>query len=527
MSEDISLGQFKEQVLRDYRVAYMGREARRAAMVEADCHYVTALSDVAQAALARFAEAEDAYISAGLDLTAELALGRQTPSGFFRSLFTSAGDVFSRGLPSRMAVAVGMALADASLRAAGGRGRIIICTACGDFGADGDFLESVCFAAARSLPLCAVLWNNSGTTSNGNLIRQLGGFGQVVKGRRTLAIEAVKGGDYAALCRVMATQTERTRQGTTTLTFVSGCESEMEAFATWLEEKRIATRQQTAAIEADARQEVERDRRGAYLTSLVADAPLRHPHRQLTDLAAILPRAARPVMPLRPAPGIVNKAIGAAVAGILPVAEITAADVRASLLMSYPSAELILRTTDIETGGILSCTSDKTEIWTPACHAEAQEAYATLLSRPRQAIVIEPGAEAAEAPTPPPSRGGAAKLTEGEDVTLLSFGPTTQPAADAVKLLARQNTRVEHIHLHTLRPLDSDGAVTASLRKTKRLAIVDADPTGLTARLIVAELALRPDAMRHLMTPPNIIRPQSGLRPAEPHDICVGISAML
>ena len=84
MSEDISLGQFKEQVLRDYRVAYMGREARRAAMVEADCHYVTALSDVAQAALARFAEAEDAYISAGLDLTAELALGRQTPSGFFR-----------------------------------------------------------------------------------------------------------------------------------------------------------------------------------------------------------------------------------------------------------------------------------------------------------------------------------------------------------------------------------------------------------------------------------------------------------
>ena len=523
-STNLSLGQFKEQVLADYRMAYMGREMLRAAQVEADCHYVTQLSDVAQVALARFVEPEDAYISAGLDLTAEMTMGRQTARGFFGSLFSAAADIYSHGSPSRMAVAVGMALADAS---AGRKGRIIVCTACGDFGTDGDFLESVCYAAARSLPLCIVLWNNNGTTSNGNMIRQLSGFGQTVKGRKTLCIEAVKGGDYAALCRVMMTQTGRSRQGLTTLTFVSGSEDEMPQFSQWLEERQIASRQQLSGVEDAARQEVERERRGAYLTSLVADTPLRHPHRQLMNMTHLYGEAAVAVMPMTSAPGVTNKAIGVAQAGLLPVVGTTSADIRASLLASYPDVNVIMRTTDIEIGEVMACTAASTEIWTPACHAEAETAYRDLLGRPRQAVVMEPGAASAEARTSSPVVGGAQRLTEGEDITLVSFGPTTQPAADATALMKRQNARVEHIHLDTLRPLDTSAVVGSSLRKTKRLAIVDSDPSGLSARLIVARLTETQDAMRHLMTPPVIIRPQSGLRPAEPHDICVALSAML
>lgn len=186
-----------------------------------------------------------------------------------------------------------------------------------------------------------------------------------------------------------------------------------------------------------------------------------------------------------------------------------------------------MRTTDIEIGEVMACTAASTEIWTPACHAEAETAYRDLLGRPRQAVVMEPGAASAEARTSSPVVGGAQRLTEGEDITLVSFGPTTQPAADATALMKRQNARVEHIHLDTLRPLDTSAVVGASLRKTKRLAIVDSDPSGLSARLIVARLTEAQDAMRHLMTPPAIICPQSGLRPAEPHDICVALSAML
>lgn len=524
MSDALSLKQFKEQVLSDYRMAHAGREALRSARHEADCHFVTASSDVGQVALTRFVEPADAYVSAGLDLTAEMAMGRQTAHGFFGSLFSSATDIYAQGAPSRMAVAAGMALADASRGGAGGRRRIVVCTACGDFGADGDFLESVCYAAARSLPLCIVLWNNNGTTSNGNLIRQLSGFGQTVKGRRTLAIEAVRGGDYAALCRVMATQTDRTRTGQTTLTFVSGAESEMETFGKWLEERHIATRQQTAEIEAEARQEVERERRRAYLTSLVSDTPLRNPHSQPMDISHLFAGAAMPLMPMGATSGVVNKAIGVAQTGLLPLVTATAADIRSSLLASYPDAAIVVRTTTAELGTLMACASGRTEIWTPACRAEAEGAYSQLLATPRQAIVVEAGAET---PTAPPVAGGAQNLAEGEDATLLSFGPTTQPAADAAKLMRGQDARIEHIHLMTLRPLDTRGVVAASLRKTKRLAIVDSDPSGLAARLVIAHLAQSADAMRHLMAPPAIILPRSPLRPAEPRDICVEISKLL
>lgn len=525
MSEALNLKQFKEQVLSDYRMACAGREALRSARHEADCHFVTANGDVGQVALARFVEPADAYVSAGLDLTAEMAMGRQTPHGFFGSLFSSATDIYAHGTASRMAVAAGMALADASRGAGQGeRRRIVVCTACGDFGADGDFLESVCYAAARSLPLCIVLWNNNGTTSNGNLIRQLSGFGQTVKGRRTLAIEAVRGGDYAALCRVMATQTDRARTGQTTLTFVSGAEGEMETFGKWLEERHIATRQQTAEIEAEARQEVERERRRAYLSSLVSDTPLRQPHHQPMDIAPLFARAAMPLMPMGETSGAVNKAIGVARAGLLPLVTATAADIRSSLLTGYPDAKIVVRTTTTELGTLMACSSGQTEIWTPACRAEAEAAYSQLLSNPRQAIVVEAGTET---PTGTPTAGGAQNMTEGEDATLLSFGPTTQPAADATRLMRGQDARVEHIHLMTLRPLDTRGVVAASLRKTKRLAIVDSDPSGLTARLVIAHLAQSPDGLRHLMAPPAIILPRSPLRPAEPRDICVEISKLL
>ncbi len=528
---DINLRQFKEQVLSDYRLAFLGREMRRSAMVDADCHYVTALSDVAQVTLARFAGECDAYVSAGLDLTAELVRGSVTSPLFFSSLFSAAYDLYSHGAPNRLSVAVGMALADASARGAaageeGGR-RVIVCTACGDFGSNGDFFESVSYAAARSLPLCIVLWNNNGSTSNGNLIRQLSGFCQSSGGRKTLNIEAAKGGDYAALCRVMRQQVETARRGCTTLTFVSGDDADVKAFGHWITEKQIATEEQLSEIESETRQQVERDRRGAYLSSLVADTPIRHPHRSLADISDLYALSPKPVMCMPAGAGAVNKAIGVAKAGFLPVVDASASDARSSLLASYPDDAVIVRSTDIEVGAFLASSPPSTNVYTPVTLAEAQGIYRELFSNPRQAIVLEPGFDAKCDLVPEASDMSASRLSEGEDVTLVSFGLATRHAADAVRLLSAQSLRVDHIHLTSLRPLDSAGLVSASLRKTKRLVVVDTDPSGLSAAAIISELALSGESFRHLMCPPVVVRPQSSLRPVEPHDICVEVARVV
>lgn len=524
---DINLKQFKDSVLNDYRLAFAGREMRRAAMVEADCHYVTARSDVAQVALARFAAPADAYVSAGLDLTASLVKGETSGSEFFKSIFSSAYDMYCHGAPSRLSVAVGMALADASRGVSAGERRVVICSATGDFGSNGDFLEAVCYAAARSLPLCIVLWNNNGTTPNGNLMRQLSGFGMAAGGRKTLNIETAHGNDYPALCRVMKRQVDVARGGCTALTFVSGDEQDVDAFGRWIVEKEIATCAQVDDIETRARQEVERQRRSAYLTSLVDDTPVRHPHRTLMDIDELCGESTLPVMRMPADYGSINKAIGVALTGVLPVVEASAAEVAASLMGQYPAVPLVVRSTDIEAGTFLSATGGETEVYTPVTQAEAASIYTSVFGNPRQAVILEPGFDGRNERPINAKASAAAKLSVGEDATVVSFGLVTRSAADAVRLLESQGLRVDLIHLGSLRPLDPEGLVAASLRKTKRLVIVDTDPSGLSSRIIIAGLALASEALRHLMVEPVVVRPSSSLRPVEPHDVCLAVGKIV
>ncbi len=526
MTDDISLLQFKQQVLNDYRTAFTGQEMRRVGMIEADCHYITAQSDIAQVALARFVQPKDEYISAGLDLTLELARQSLSVPTFFSQLFTSAYDRYAHGTISLLSVAVGMALSRASMAQGKAVDGIVHCTLGGDFMADGDFFESVCFAAARSLPLNIILWNNSGTTTNGNLIRQLSEFGTLSKSHKTLVIEAVHADDYAALCRVMNTQTSRARSGVTTLTFVSGTSDGIKTFANWLTEKQIATSDQLSSIEEEVKNNVAKERRGAYLSSLASDAPIRHPHRRTIDISDLFPQAAMPIMPLPPMPGIVNKALGIALTGLLPILEVSATDVANSLILNYPTAKILMRTTDIRTGALLNALPKTTAVLTPACSAEAKELYATLTAQPKQAIVIEPGDASAETKTASPTEGGATRLHEGEDVTMIAYGIGTQPATDAVKMLDAHNMRVDLIHLHSLRPLDSNNLITDSLRKTKRLLIVDTDPDKQTATFIIASLAERFTPLRYLVSPPKVVAPRSSLRPVEAQDICKGVKSV-
>ncbi len=79
--------------------------------------------------------------------------------------------------------------------------------------------------------------------------------------------------------------------------------------------------------------------------------------------------------------------------------------------------------------------------------------------------------------------GEGKKLTEGDDVTLISWGAMARVCLEALKLV--KDVSVELIDLRTLSPLD-DKIITESVRKTGRAVIVHEEPRtlGLGAEII-------------------------------------------
>lgn len=69
-------------------------------------------------------------------------------------------------------------------------------------------------------------------------------------------------------------------------------------------------------------------------------------------------------------------------------------------------------------------------------------------------------------------------VTEGTDVTLVSYGPLMPPAADAVAAAAEEGTSIELIDLRSLSPIDFD-TIEASVKKTGRLVIAHEAPVFL------------------------------------------------
>ena len=88
--------------------------------------------------------------------------------------------------------------------------------------------------------------------------------------------------------------------------------------------------------------------------------------------------------------------------------------------------------------------------------------------------------------------GPVAVRREGKDMTVLTYGFMTQVALDAADELAKQGVEVEVVDVRTLNPLDKDG-ILASVRKTSKCLIVHEDKRtmGIGAELaaIVAEEA--------------------------------------
>jgi 2-oxoisovalerate dehydrogenase E1 component len=212
---------------------------------------------------------------------------------------------------------------------------------------------------------------------------------------------------------------------------------------------------------------------------------------------------------------ILGQAIGAAMRGLRPVAEIQYLDylLYAIQIMSddlatvrwrsagAQAAPVIVRTRGHRLEGIWHSGSPMAgilgmlrgmHVCVPRDMTRAAGFYNTLLRGEDPAIVIEV-LNAYRVKEKLPSNiadmtlplGVPEVLRTGKDVTLVSYGATLRIVLEAVELLAAVGVDAEVIDVQTLLPFDTRGVIAESLKKTNRIAFIDEDvPGGATAFML-------------------------------------------
>ncbi|HKR66267.1 MAG TPA: thiamine pyrophosphate-dependent enzyme [Thermoanaerobaculia bacterium] len=209
---------------------------------------------------------------------------------------------------------------------------------------------------------------------------------------------------------------------------------------------------------------------------------------------------------------IAGQAIGAAMRGLRPIAEIQYLDyiLYALQILSDDLATLrwrsaggqkapvIIRTRGHRLEGIWHSGSPMAgilglvrgmHVCVPRNMTQAAGFYNTLLQSDDPAIVVEVlngyrskeklPANIADFKLP---LGVPEIVRSGNDVTLVSYGATLKIVMEAAELLAQVGIDAEVIDVQTLLPFDRRGMIVESLKKTSRIAFIDEDvPGGATA----------------------------------------------
>ncbi|MFF7891627.1 alpha-ketoacid dehydrogenase subunit beta [Streptomyces sp. NPDC007907] len=216
---------------------------------------------------------------------------------------------------------------------------------------------------------------------------------------------------------------------------------------------------------------------------------------------------------------IVGAAMGAAMTGMRPVAEIMFSDFLACcwdyLANEIPKVRymtggqvtvpLVVRTANGGGLGFGAQHSQATENWAlavpglkiaaPATPADVVGMLAAAIRSDDPVIFFEhKGLFATKGPPPPPEHvvelGRAAVVREGGDVTLVALASMVPLALKAAETLAGEGVEAEVVDLRCLVPLDA-ATVLASLRKTSRLVTVEENPYqggwGATVVSVVAD----------------------------------------
>lgn len=232
---------------------------------------------------------------------------------------------------------------------------------------------------------------------------------------------------------------------------------------------------------------------------------------------------------------ILGQGIGLALRGMRPIAEIQYLDY---LMYALQILSDDLATTHYRTAGrmvaplIISTRGHRLEgIWhsgspmsmlinsvrgvyvcSPRDMTRAAGFYNTLLQGEDPAIVIEPlnGYRLKEKM---PDNIGEFRLelgipeilSEGTDVTLVTYGSTVKVAQEAVSQLAAHDISVELIDVQTLVPFDRNRTIVGSLRKTGRVLFVDEDVPGGTTAYMLQEVLEKHGGWQYLDSPPKTL----------------------
>ncbi len=96
-------------------------------------------------------------------------------------------------------------------------------------------------------------------------------------------------------------------------------------------------------------------------------------------------------------------------------------------------------------------------------------------------------------------------MTEGTDITLVTYGSLVRIAEESVKQLRTIGISVELIDIQTLLPFDLDMDIAKSLAKTNRLLIVDEDVPGGASAYILDKIMENEDGYFHLDEKPETL----------------------
>jgi 2-oxoisovalerate dehydrogenase E1 component len=229
---------------------------------------------------------------------------------------------------------------------------------------------------------------------------------------------------------------------------------------------------------------------------------------------------------------IIGQAIGLALRGLRPIAEIQYLDylLYALQILSDDLATLQYRTKGAQKAPVIIRTrGHRLEgIWhsgspmgmiinslrgihvcVPRNMTQAAGFYNTLLASDEPALIIEPlnGYRLKEKQ---PSNMGEFRtqlgvpeiLQEGKDVTLITYGSCCRIAMDAIKLLQEAGISVELIDVQTLLPFDVNNTLVESVKKTNRVVFLDEDVPGGASAYMLQKVVEEQGAYQYLDSPP-------------------------
>jgi 2-oxoisovalerate dehydrogenase E1 component len=96
-------------------------------------------------------------------------------------------------------------------------------------------------------------------------------------------------------------------------------------------------------------------------------------------------------------------------------------------------------------------------------------------------------------------------LRTGRDVTVVTYGACCDIAEEAAVLLATAGIETEIIDVRTLLPFDIKGLIAESIQKTSRVLFLDEDCPGGTTAYMMQEVLERQNAFQWLDTPPRTL----------------------